>query len=420
METIYIKGGRKMSGSLKITTAKNSLLPILAGSIMCNGYVEIRRCTRYTDVDTMLDILRDLGCKALDYDEDVVIDTSCANGYYIKEEFSSRVRSSIFMLGSLLTRFKKAKVAYPGGCNIGIRPIDLHLKGLKALNVKIEEKHGYILCDGSNMKSNIVHLDFPSVGATENIIMASVMLKGTTMIYNCACEPEIEDLQSFLNSMGAKVSGAGTSVITINGVRQLHSTSYTPYPDRIITGTYLIASAMTKGSIRLVDVIPEHNFALISKLKQAGCRLRLSPKSIEIFNNKTLKSIPKIETQTYPGFPTDLQNQILVLQTVSKGVSVVTENLFETRFKIVNELIKMGADCSIHKTSTIVKGVPVLYGANVVASDLRGGAGLVIAGLVAEGYTTINGVEHIDRGYKNIEQDLCRLNVDIKRISQNM
>ena len=420
MDTIYIKGGRKMSGSIKVTTAKNSLLPILAGTIMCNGYVEIRRCTKYTDVEIMLDILNDLGCKVKSYDDDVLIDARNAREYFIKEEFSNKVRSSIFMVGSLLTRFKKAKVAYPGGCNIGNRPIDLHIKGLKALNVKIEEKHGYIYCDGSNMRSNIVHLDFPSVGATENLIMASIMLKGTTMIYNCACEPEIEDLQYFLNSMGAKVSGAGSNVITITGVTALHSTSYVPYPDRIITGTYLIASAMTKGNIRLEEVIPEHNYALISKLKQAGCKVKVKPKSIEIFTNKTLKSIPKIETQVYPGFPTDLQNQILVLQTISKGVSIVTENLFETRFKIVNELIKMGADCSVHKSSTIIKGVSKLYGANVTASDLRGGAGLVIAGAVADGYTTVNGVEHIDRGYKDIEKDLCRLNVDIKRISPNM
>ena len=420
MESIYIKGGRRMEGNLKITTAKNSLLPILAGSIMCNGYVEIRKCTRYTDVDIMLEILKDLGCGVKFYNDDAIIDAGSANNYYIKEEYSRKVRSSIFMLGSLLTKFKKAKVAYPGGCNIGSRPIDLHLKGLKALNVKIEEKHGYIYCDGTNMKSNIVHLDFPSVGATENIMMASIMLKGTTMIYNCACEPEIEDLQYFLNSMGAKVKGAGTSVITIDGVSNLHSTSYTPYPDRIITGTYLIAGAMTKGNIRLDGVIPEHNLALIGKLKQAGCRIKMGANSIELFNNKSLKSVPKIETQTYPGFPTDLQNQMLVLQTISKGVSVITENLFETRFKIVNELNKMGADISVHKTSAIIKGVPMLYGANVIASDLRGGAGLVIAGLVASGYTTIMDAQHIDRGYKDIEKDLCRLNVDIKRLPQNM
>ncbi len=417
METLFIKGGRRISGSLEITTAKNSLLPILAGSIMCNDCVEIKKCTRYVDVDIMLKILEDIGCKISYNGEDVVINSKDITNYNIKEEFSQKVRSSIFMLGSLLSKFGHAKVAYPGGCNIGTRPIDLHLKGLTALNVKIEERHGYIYCDGTNMRANIVHLDFPSVGATENVIMASIFLKGTTMIYNCACEPEIEDLQNFLNSMGAKIYGAGTNVITIDGVDRLHGCSYMPYPDRIITGTYIIACAMTKGNIMLNNVVPEHNLALFNKLKQAGCRVKISTNSVQVFCNKTLKCISKISTQTYPGFPTDLQNQILTLQTISKGVSVITENLFETRFKIVNELNKMGADISIHKQSAIVKGVPKLYGASVVASDLRGGASLVLAGLVAEGYTTINGAEHIDRGYKNIEHDFSKLNVDIKRIT---
>lgn len=420
MDCMYIKGGRKMSGSLAIGSAKNSLLPILAGSIMCNGYVELVNCVKYIDVEIMIEILRDMGCIIIEDSDRVIIDPRSVTKSYIKEEFSRKVRSSIVMLGAMLSRFRKARVAYPGGCNIGSRPIDLHIKGLKALNVKIEERHGYIVCDASNMKSGIVHLDFASVGATENIMMASVLLKGTTTIYNCACEPEIEDLQNFLNSMGAKVSGAGTNTIVIEGVETLHSTIYTPYPDRIITGTYLIACAVAKGSIRLNNVVPEHNLALLTKLKQAGCRLKVQPNSIEIFANKQLKALSKIETQTYPGFPTDLQNQILVMQTISRGVSVVTENLFETRFKIVTELIKMGADITLNKQSAVVKGVSTLYGANVVASDLRAGAGLVIAGMVADGYTTIQDVEHIDRGYKAIEQDLCRLNVDIKRISNNL
>ena len=416
METLYIKGGRKLEGSLEITTAKNAILPILAGVIMCEGNVEINNCTRYLDVDNMLKILTDLGCKIEIKDRDVNIYTQDLHKSYIKDEFSKKVRSSIFMLGPMLSRFKSAKVAYPGGCNIGSRPIDLHLKGLRMLNVKIEEKHGYIYCDGKNMKANIVHLDFPSVGATENIMMASVFLKGVTTIYNAACEPEIEDLQNFLNAMGAKIVGAGSSTIIIEGVEKLHGGNYTPISDRIITGTYLIACAMAQGNIKLTNVIPEHNLALISKLKQAGCRFKISTSEIQMMCNKKVSSISKLETQTYPGFPTDLQNQSLVLQTISRGTSIVTENLFETRFKIVNELLKMGADITLHNKSAIVRGVSQLYGANVTASDLRGGAGLVIAGLVADGYTTITDAEHIDRGYKNIEQDLCRLNVDIKRI----
>ncbi|MBQ4557828.1 MAG: UDP-N-acetylglucosamine 1-carboxyvinyltransferase [Clostridia bacterium] len=416
METLFIKGGRRLEGSVEISTAKNAILPILAASIMCDGCVKIIKCTRYLDVDNMLKILEDIGCEIAFDKDDVYIKTGNLHKSYIKDEFSKKVRSSIFMLGPMLSRFKCAKVAYPGGCNIGSRPIDLHLKGLRMLNVKIEERHGYIYCDGRNMKPNIVHLDFPSVGATENVMMASIFLKGFTTIYNAACEPEIEDLQNFLNAMGAKISGGGTSTIVVEGVERLYSGEYTPISDRIIAGTYMIACAMAQGNIRLTNVIPEHNLSLISNLKQSGCRIKMLTNEVQMFCNKRISAVPKIETQVFPGFPTDLQNQMLVLQTISRGTSIITENLFETRFKIVNELLKMGADITIHNKSAIVRGVSQLYGANVTASDLRGGAGLILAGLVAQGYTTISEAEHIDRGYKNIESDLCKLNVDIKRL----
>ena len=319
------------------------------------------------------------------------------------------------MLGSLLTKFKKALVAYPGGCNIGTRPIDLHLKGLRSLGVKIDEKHGFIDCDGSNMKAGFVHLDFPSVGATENLMMACVKLKGKSVIYNAAKEPEIIDLQNFINSMGGKISGAGTSTITIIGVDHLHSTNYTPISDRIVAGTYLIACAMTGGHIKLKNTIPEHNLAVITKLKQSGCDVDLFENEIEIKSSGKLKSCA-IETQPYPGFPTDLQNQMLALQTISKGTGIIVENLFETRFKIYGELTKMGADITIRDRMALIKGVDKLYGATVTASDLRGGAALVIAGLSASGYTTVEDIYHIDRGYKNMENDLNILGAEIKRI----
>lgn len=416
METLFIKGGRKLSGSLEVVTAKNAILPILAGSIISDSPITINKVAQFSDVLYMIKILLSLGALVqLDGDK-VHINSKYADKFVVKDEFTKKVRSSVFMLGPLLSRFKKAKVAYPGGCNIGNRPINLHIKGLEALNVKIEEKHGYIICDGRNMRAGEVHLDFPSVGATENLIMASVKLKGITTIYNCAREPEIEDLQDFLNSIGCKVSGAGSSTITIEGVDKFNETNYTPIKDRIVAGTYLIACAMCGGDINLIGCEKRFNQALISKLKNAGAQITERAGSLEIKAVNKLNSIPIIETQPYPGFPTDLQNQILALQTISTGTSVVVENLYESRFKICNELLRMGADITLKDRMAIIKGVDKLYGANVVASDLRGGAGLVLAGLVADGYTTVEDIYHIDRGYLSIEEDFCKLNGEIKRI----
>ncbi len=416
MEKFYIKGGTTLNGEVKVSTAKNAILPILAGAILCDGVVTLNNCSKYSDVNYMVKILTELGAVCKFQDDVLTINSSVADKFYISDEYTKKVRSSIFMLGPLVARFKQAKVAYPGGCNIGTRPIDLHIKGLQSLNVKIEEKHGYIYCDAKNISSGEVHLDFPSVGATENIIMASVFCKGVTKIYNAAKEPEIEDLQNFINAMGGKVKGAGTSTIEIEGVKKLHSVNYTPIPDRIITGTYLIACAVTGGKVCLTNTNHLHNTALISKLKQSGCKLQLKNDKIIIEVGHKLKSIPKIETLPYPGFPTDLQSQMLTLQTICKGTSVIIENLFETRFKIYTELTKMGANIIIKDRMALINGVKSLYGANVTAPDLRSGAGLVIAGMCAEGYTTINDIYHIDRGYLNIENDFNCLGADIKRI----
>jgi len=416
METLYIKGGRGLKGSLEIVTAKNALLPILACSIISDKQVTINKVANFTDVNYMIKILESLGCKIWLFGDSVTIDASVADKFIIKDEFTKKVRSSIFMLGPLLSRFRRAKVAYPGGCNIGNRPIDLHIKGLRSLNVKIEEKHGYIYCNGSNMRAGEVHLDFPSVGATENLIMASVRLKGITKIHNAAREPEIEDLQNFINAMGGNVSGAGSSTITIIGVDSLNEINYTPIKDRIVAGTYLIACAMCGGNIRLEGFKKEHNQALLNKLKNSGIILKFNKDSLEIQAKNRPRCITNIDTQPYPGFPTDLQNIILAMQTISRGTSVIMENLYESRFKICNELMKMGADITLKDRMAIIKGVSKLYGANVVATDLRGGAGLVLAGLTAEGYTTIEDIYHIDRGYLSIEEDFCKLGAEIKRI----
>ena len=418
MENLYIKGGRELQGSLEIVSAKNALLPILAGSLISGKKVVVKKVALFSDVIYMTKILESLGSLVVIESDALVIDTSMADKIVVKDEFTKKVRSSIFMLGPLLSRFKKAKVAYPGGCNIGNRPIDLHIKGLKSLNVKIEEKYGYIYCDGRNMKAGEVHLDFASVGATENIMMASVGLKGQTIIYNAAKEPEIEDLQNFLNCMGCKISGAGTSTIVINGVDKFVPCEYTPMTDRIVAGTYMLAGAMCGGDILLTGVKKEHNLALINKLKHTGISVKCKGNSIEVLSKGRPKSISMIDTQPYPGFPTDLQNQILAMQTVSRGTSIIIENLFESRFKICNELSRMGANITIKDRMAIVTGVQKLYGASVVASDLRGGAGLVLAGLVADGYTTIDDIYHIDRGYLSIEEDLCKLNAEIKRCTE--
>ncbi len=416
METLSINGGRELSGELEIVTAKNSLLPILAGSIISDKEIIINKVAKFSDVLYMTKILESLGVKLQFNNDSLYINSKYADKFVVNDDFTKKVRSSIFMLGPLLSRFRKAKVAYPGGCNIGNRPINLHIKGLESLNVKIEEKHGYIICDGRNMKASEVHLDFPSVGATENIMMASVRLKGVTTIYNCAREPEIEDLQNFLNSIGCKVSGAGSSTITIEGVQTFKASTFTPINDRIVAGTYLIACAMCGGNIRLIGCEKKYNQALIGKLKQSGALINEKGNTTEIIVKNRLKSIPSIETQPYPGFPTDLQNQILALQTITKGTSIIVENLYESRFKICTELSRMGADINVKCRMAIINGVNKLYGAKVVASDLRGGAGLVLAGLVAEGYTTIEDIYHIDRGYLSIEEDFCKLNADIKRI----
>ena len=417
MENFFICGGNKLNGTLNISTSKNAVLPILAGCILCDKQIILHKFPKYDDTKNMLNILQNLGAKYFYQDDSVIIDCSSIDKCEISIELASKIRSSFFSLGAILSRFKKAKVAYPGGCNIGTRPIDLHIKGLQSLNVKIEEKHGYIFCDATNILSGEVHLDFPSVGATENIIMASVFSKGTTTIYNAAKEPEIEDLQNFINAMGGKVCGAGTSTITIEGVKKLHGITYTPISDRIITGTYLIACAAASGKVCLTNTNPNHNTALISKLKQSGCKMQIKNDKITLEATHRLKSISKIETLPYPGFPTDLQSQILTLQTISKGTSVIIENLFETRFKIYTELTKMGADIIVKDRMALINGVKALYGANVTAPDLRSGAGLIIAGICAEGYTTINDIYHIDRGYLKIENDLNLLGADIKRLS---
>lgn len=426
MDKFLIKGGKKLGGAARITSAKNAYLPILAGCILCDRPITLCECPEYVDIVNMTKILENLGAKVetscsdgkIHNNCDLTIDCENLSSSAISQELASCLRSSIFSLGSILGKQKKAKVAYPGGCAIGARPIDLHIKGLKALNVKITDKHGYLTCDGSNMRGGVVNLDFPSVGATENIMLAATKTKGTTKIINAAKEPEIVDLANFLNKFGAKIYGAGTSTITIEGVESLGGGTYTPIPDRIIAGTYLIAALALGGEVEFQNFRPEHNQALLEKVKQTNAKIKIKNNTLYVKIDGRPKAISKVETSPYPGYPTDLQAQMLALQTISKGTSIVVENLFETRFKHVPELVKMGAEITVKDRTAIIRGVEKLYGANIEAADLRGGVALAIASLAASGHSTLSNVSLIDRGYYKFEETFSLLGADIKRISE--
>ena len=416
MSKYIIRGGEPLCGDIKIKGAKNSVLTLLAACVLVDDVVTLHDCPHISDVDTMIAILRRLGCRIVRNGDDVTVDSRDISCEKIPSGLASELRSSVFLLGSLLSRLKKAKVAYPGGCDIGLRPIDIHLSGLRELGVRINEKHGYIDCDSSKAHSADIMLDLPSVGATENMIMTCVFLDGVSVIRNCAKEPEIVDLQNFLNRTGAKIEGAGTGVIRIEGVSSLRGTEYTPIPDRIVAGTYLIGAAMCGGELCLSNVNPEHLSSLLAKLPKSACKVTCARDKINIICKGRCESIPKVETTYYPGFPTDLQTQILTLQTVSKGTSVIVENIFETRFKTVPQLLKMGADVTVNGRTAVVRGVESLTGAEVSATDLRGGASLVLAGMCAQGETRIDNVYHIDRGYEDLSQILSSAGVKIKRI----
>jgi len=416
MSKIIVNGGKSLFGELSISASKNAYLPILAGTILCDGKVVLKDYPDYLDTENMCNILKNLGAKVEKSESVLEVDPTYITKQEIPNELASLVRSSIFMLGAIVGKFRKAKVAYPGGCEIGARPIDIHLKGLRELGVKVVEKHGYIYCDGCNMKPANLILDFPSVGATESLMMASVFLNGKTTIFNVAKEPEVVDLQNFLNSMGACVSGAGTDKIVIEGVQKLFGTEYSPIKDRIVAGSYMIATIMCGGKTTFSGVKPQHLKSVISKLRQTACQIDIDSDKITVSMEQRPKSIQKIETKVFPGFPTDLQAQILALQTISEGKSKIFENVFECRYKHVPELVKMGANIKLKDRCAFVNGVKKLYGADVVGGDLRGTVALVLAGLSAEGYTTIDKCEYIDRGHVDIVNELSLLGAEIKRI----
>ncbi len=416
MSKYKIFGGKKLDGKISVASSKNATLPLLAASLLVGREVIFNNLPSFSDVENMEKILTHLGCKILKSDKKTIIDTENLNTYSIPNALTKGIRSSIFMLGPMLSKFKKAKIAFPGGCNIGNRPIDLHLKGLRALNCEIKEEHGYLECNGENMSPADIHLDFPSVGATENIMMAAVNLKGKTRIFNAAREPEIVDLQNFLNKLGAKIYGAGDGIIYIDGTENFAKfVEYSPIPDRIIAGTYLLASLICGGNVEICNINPEHIYSLISKLKNSACNLTIKNDKILVNANSKINAM-NVETSPYPGFPTDLQPQLVSLLSVSNGTSLVTENLFETRFKHIPELVKMGAKITVKDKLAIITGVENLSGAEVCATDLRAGAALVLAGLNAKGYTIVDDIKHINRGYENLAKELNMLGANIQEI----
>ncbi len=383
---------------------------------MSRGSITLTNCPRIRDVDNMLEILGELGAGVERSNDRIILHPDSAACSVMPNRLSKELRSSIFMLGPLLSRFGRAVCTYPGGCEIGHRPIDLHLRGLGALGADIREERGSIICQGSRLRGAEIHLDYPSVGATENIMMAAVSAQGDTCITNAAREPEIEDLQSFLNAIGCSISGAGTSTLHIRGgMEHIPSAVYSIMPDRIAAGTLLCAAAVTGGCVTLTDVCCNHMGAVLSKLREAGCTITHGDSFVTMEMNRRPGEIKLIETYPYPGFPTDMQAQLLALCTVAEGTSVIVENLFENRFRHCAELIKMGAVITQKDRTAIVRGVERLSGANVTARDLRCGAALVIAGLGAEGVTMVDNTEFIDRGYQELDRMLSSLGARITR-----
>ena len=401
---------------MQVDSAKNAILPIIAATIMCDEECVIKDIPLYLDVIEMSAILEKLGKKVSVQNGSLVISGSISSTSVIMAE-TKTLRSSIFMMGSILAKYRKAIFTYPGGCDIGKRPIDIHLAGLRKLGIKFTFANDLIYSDASKISGQVVELTFPSVGATENIMMASTLCEGEiTVIKNCAREPEIVDLARFINSMGGKIFGAGYETIVIYGVGKLHGTQYKCIADRIAAGTYLIAGAMCGGRIELDGIDPNFLLPLIVFLRNSGCKIDLFSDKIILENFSRLKSVQKIETQTYPGFPTDLQSPMLVMQTISKGTSIIHETVFESRFKVVSELIKMGAKINVSERYATVVGVSKLKPAFVTCPDLRGGAGLVLAGLVAKGTTEVDEIYHVERGYYNLDKNLKSLGAKISKV----
>ncbi len=417
MNEYSISGGRRLQGNVQVHGAKNSALPILAACVVCRGVNVIHNCPQLTDIDATINILRHLGCKVSVEENTVTVDSRDITTDHVPDHLMQEMRSSVIFLGAIAARTGKASLSLPGGCEIGLRPIDLHLDALRKLGAQITEEGGHIYLDcPQGLQGNVLSLSFPSVGATENVLITACVSKGTTTLVNAAREPEISDLADFLNRCGARISGAGEGIITIEGVSSLHGAEHIVIPDRIVAATYMIAAAVTHGDVVLQNVIPAHIGPVISLLQEAGCDIAVKEKKLRITASERLHAMSTIRTMPYPGFPTDAQALMMTACSVANGTSVVIETIFESRFRHVPELCRFGADVIVDGRIAVVKGVSQLHAANVAAPDLRGGAALVLAGLVAEGQTVVRELQHIDRGYEAFESRLCSLGADIRRI----
>lgn len=415
MDKIVIQGGRTLKGEVRISGAKNAALPILVSSLLTDGWNTYSNVPDLKDIQSTKLLLANLGAR-IETDGDIIrIDAGGVCNYEAPYDLVRKMRASILVLGPLVARLKKARISLPGGCAIGARPINLHLKGLERLGASIELKHGYVEASADCLKGNEIYLDIATVTGTENLMMAAVLAKGITVLRNAAREPEVIALADVLNKMGAKIEGAGTSVITIQGVSTLHPISVSIIPDRIETGTFMISAALTRGDVTLLGCEPDHLKATIHKLRLSGARITIEGKQIRVLGGDEILSVD-IKTLPYPGFPTDMQAQFMVLMSVANGFSIISETIFENRFIHISELRRMGANIKISGNTAMITGVPTLSGAPVMATDLRASASLILAGLVAVGTTEVNRIYHLDRGYETIEKKFARLGAAIKRV----
>lgn len=420
MEKLVINGGKPLNGRVRVSSAKNAVLPIIAATMLASTPSRLVEVPHLEDVHTICEVISALGVKVTkdEANQEIRFDASEITATEAPYELVRRMRASFLVMGPLLARRREARISLPGGCAIGSRPIDLHLKAFEALGATIEMGDGYVLASApEGLKGNQIYLDFPSVGATENVIMAASMAEGKTIIENAAEEPEIVDLVTYLNSMGADIRGAGTNVIRIQGVKELKGATHTVIPDRIEAGTYLIAAAMASGDVYVENALSEHLKPVVAKLKEAGVTVQEDVDGIRVISDGNVKAVD-IKTLPYPGFPTDMQAQFMAFTTIAKGTSTVMETVFENRFMHVDELKKMGAQIRIEERRAIVDGVPKLKGTEVRATDLRAGAALVCAGLAAEGVTKVTQLSHIDRGYDNLVGKLKGLGADIVRVDE--
>jgi len=417
LDKLIIKGGKRLSGEVTVSGSKNAALPIFISTILAPGLHDLSNVPFLRDINTTIKVLETLGARVEGNGNIVRINTANVDNHEATYELVKTMRASVLVLGPLLARFGKARVSLPGGCAIGARPINLHLTGLEQLGVQIELRHGYVEATATRLVGSRIHLDIPTVTGTENLMMAAVLAEGRTVIENAAREPEVVDLATCLTGMGAHIEGAGSPVITVEGVRELRPLDHTIMADRIETATYLVAAGITRGDVTVGPCIPEHVEAVMRKLEQAGMHFTLADNSIRAVGGEVIREVD-VKTMPYPGFPTDMQAQIMAMMSLAQGQSIITEGIFENRFMHVSELRRLGADIHIEGNTAIVRGRPKLQGAPVMATDLRASASLVLAGLAAEGVTEVSRVYHLDRGYETIETKLSPLGAKIERVKE--